>query len=516
MSDMSSASLPINRTATNVSSGYDCWDSGLDPAICWRAAYSRDRRFDGRFFAGIVTTGVYCRPICPVSFGRPNNLQWFQVAAAAEAAGFRPCMRCRPDISPGSSAWFGTMAVVSHALKLISQGALDRGSLEELAERVGIGSRHLRRLFDQHLGASPLKIARSHRIRVAKNLILGTKVPITEIASRTGFRSIRQFNHSVRTTFGHSPTRLRLLREVSKEVERGNGIVVQLPYRSPFDWSSLIKFLKARATPGVEAVDDDSYRRTIETGGVAGAIEVWHDADNARLSMRIIVPTCDCLMQVVQSVRRIFDLEADAVQIAQHLSQDVRLAKILAERPGLRVPGAWDGFELAVRAVFGQQLTVVDSPALVRRLVRAFGRRVQTDIPGLSHLFPRPEILAKANLALVGVPADQAATICSLAQAMSAGRLTFNSSKGLEDTLLRLHAQPGLNEGVASYIAMRSFGEPDALPSTDRGLLQALEIYGGSVRSAELLHVFEKFKPWRAYAAMHFLAAMQKTGGQPG
>jgi len=371
------------------------------------------------------------------------------------------------------------MAVVSRALKVISQGALDHGNLENLAERAGIGSRHLRRLFDQHLGASPLKIARSHRMHVAKDLILETKVSITEIASRTGFRSIRQFNHSVRATFGHSPTRLRLLRGVSKEVERETGIVVHLPYRCPFDWSSLIKFLQARATPGVETVEDDSYRRTIEIDGVAGAIEVWHDADNARLSMRIIVPSCDCLMQVVHRVRRIFDLEADAVQIAQHLSQDVRLAKMLAERPGLRIPGAWDGFELAVRAVVGQQLTVVDSPALAQRLVGAFGQRVQTDIHGLSHLFPRPEILAKANLANIGVPADQAAPICSLAQATSAGKLTLNSSKGLQDTLLRLHAQPGLNEGVASYIAMRSFGEPDALPNTDRGLLQALEIYGG-------------------------------------
>ena len=486
----------------------------LDPAFCWQAVYSRDRRFDGRFFAGIASTGVYCRSICPVSFGHQANVRWFPTAVVAEAAGFRPCKRCRPDTSPGSSAWFGTMAVVSHALKLISQGALDNGNLEQLAERVGIGSRHLRRLFDQHLGASPLKIARSHRVQVARNLILETKGTIAKIASHTGFRSIRQFNHAVRETFGQSPTKLRLLEGVRKAVERETGIVVHLPYRTPFDWSSLIDFLKARATPCVEAIEDNFYRRTIEINGGVGAIEVWHEADHARLSMRVHLTSCDSLIQVVQRVRRMFDLGADAVHIGQYLSQDVRLAKMLAERPGLRVPGAWDGFELAVRAVLGQQLTVVDAPVLARRLVRTFGLPVRIPIRGLSHLFPRPKILAEANLTSVGVPAVQAETICSLARAVLDGKLTFNSGKVSQETLSWLHAHPGLSQGAASYIAMRSFGEPDVLPHTDRGLRQALVTHGRPVSPAKLLHVFEKFKPWRAYAAVHFTTAMRKTGGR--
>ncbi len=403
------------------------------------------------------------------------------------------------------------MAVVSKALKLISEGALDNGNLEQLAERVGIGSRHLRRLFNQHWGTSPLKIARFHRLQSARNLILESKVVIPEIASRTGFGSIRQLNHSVLTTFGRSPSQLRLQQGASRRIVRESGIVVHLPYRSPFDWSSMIEFLKARATPGVEAVENDCYGRTIEIADAVGAIEVWHEADHARLSMRVILPSCERLMQVVQRVRRMFDLETDVVHIGQHLSHDPRLAKMLAERPGLRVPGVWDGYELAVRAVLGQQLTVVDAPALFRRLVRTFGRPIQFSIPGLSHLFPQPGILAEANLANIGIPADQAATISSLARAVLAGKLDFNSNKSLQGALSRLCAHPGLNQGVTSYIAMRSFGEPDALPNTDQGLRQALASHAKPVSPAELLSIFQGFKPWRAYAAMHFSVAMQKV-----
>jgi AraC family transcriptional regulator of adaptative response / DNA-3-methyladenine glycosylase II len=485
----------------------------LDPAVCWRAIQSRDRRFDGRFFAGITTTRVYCRPICPVSFGCPANVRWFRSPAAAEAAGFRPRKRCRPSSSPESSARRGTSAVVSRALKLISQGALDNGSLERLAKRMGIVSRHLRRLFDQHLGLSPLKIARSHRVHVARNLILKTNLAITEIASRTGFKSIRQFNHSVLTTFGRSPTTLRRLQGGSKALDRETGFVVHLPYRCPFDWDSLIQFLKTRATPCVEVVDDDSYRRTIDVHRRVGVIEVWHEPHQARLATRVVVPNCECLLQVVQRVRRMFDLEADAVRIEQHLAQDPRLATMLLERPGLRVPGAWDGFELAVRAVLGQQLSVVDTPRVVERLIRAFGQPIQTGIPGLSHHFPRPRILAEANLKSVGVSTHQAEAIQSVAHAILDGELTFSSTKGLERTISRLPENPGLNQGVASYIAMRGFGEPDALPDTDRGLRQVLGTHGRPASPAELLRIFEKFKPWRPYAAMHFSAAMQKTGG---
>jgi len=284
--------------------------------------------------------------VCPVSFGHPESVRWFQSAAAAEVAGFRPCRRCHPDTSPGSSAWFGTWAVVSRSLKLISEGALDGGNLEQLADRVGIGSRHLRRLFQQHLGASPLKIARSHRVLVARNLIVETQLPVAEIALGTGYRSIRQFNHSVRTAFGQSPTDIRRFHAAVGAPGPQVGIIVRLPYRPPFDWPSLIHFLKSCATPGVESIEGEIYRRTIEIGGIAGAIEVWDEAPHTRLSMRVFLPGCDRLMQVVQRARRVFDLGADAPHIGSYLSRDTRLAAMVAARPGLRRAGRLGRFRV--------------------------------------------------------------------------------------------------------------------------------------------------------------------------
>jgi AraC family transcriptional regulator of adaptative response / DNA-3-methyladenine glycosylase II len=482
----------------------------LDSAFCWQAVYSRDRRFDGRFFAGIATTGVYCRPICPVSFGHPENVQWFQSAAAAEAAGFRPCGRCHPDTSPGSSAWFGTWAVVSRALKLISEGALDGGNLDQLAERLGIGSRHLRRLFQLHLGASPLKIARSHRVLVARNLIVETQLPIAEIALGTGFRSIRQFNHSVRTAFGQSPRALRSLHGSAAASDPLAGILVHLPYRPPFDWQSMLLFLRSHATPGVESVEDDIYRRTLQIAGVTGAIEVWHEPMNARLTMRVVLPGCNHLMQVVQRARRLFDLGADALHIGSYLAQDIRLAGMVEERPGLRVPGAWDGFELAVLAVLGQNLAE-ESASAVEQLVKTFGQPVQVSIPGLTHLFPGPEILAHADLEKIEICAQHAMMIGALARAVLDGTLKFDSVKGAKETAELMHSLPGLKEETASYISMRSLGDPDAFPSIGLAFRRALATHRTPVSHEEVIRIFEGYRPWRAYAAMHYWTSMQQT-----
>jgi AraC family transcriptional regulator of adaptative response / DNA-3-methyladenine glycosylase II len=486
----------------------------LDPAFCWQAVYSRDPRFDGRFFAGIATTGIYCRPVCPVSFGHPESIRWFQFAAAAEAAGFRPCRRCHPDTSPGSAAWFGTWAVVSRSLKLISEGALDGGNLEQLADRVGIGSRHLRRLFQQHLGASPLKIARSHRVLVARNLIVETQLPVTEIALGTGFRSIRQFNHSVRTAFGQSPTALRRLHGTAAAHDPQAGIIVRLPYRPPFDWPSLIHFLKFHATPGVESVEDEIYRRTIEIGGIAGAIEVWHEAAHARLSMRVFLPGCDRLMQVVQRARRLFDLGADAPHIESYLARDSRLAGMVAARPGLRVPGAWDGFELAVLAVLGQNLEGSDPEPFVRTLVKTFGRPVQVPVAALTHVFPRPETLAEANLESIGIPTQMAQTIKAIATAVLEGTLTFDSVNGARRAASELESMPELEEDTAAYIAMRALGDPDAFSRTSLAFRKVLASPRNPVSPQEVMRIFEGYRPWRAYAAMHYCTSMQQSARQ--
>src|ERR1700723_2982201 len=279
----------------------------------------------------------------------------------------------------------------------------------------------------------------------------------------------------------------------------------------PFEWSCLIQFLSSRATPCVEAIDDGFYRRTIEIDGSVGAIEVRDEPSQARLAMRVCLPKYDCLMQVVQRACRLFDLGADAQHIGRHLGRDRTLAGLVAEHPGLRVPGAWDGFELAVRAILGQQLMAVDSPTLVRRMIETYGEAVGLQIPGLARLFPRPEVLAEANLSGLGIPSDRGETIISLAHAVVAGKIAFNGTQSSVGTTAALRGLPNMREGTMSYIAMRSLGEPDALPNTDLGLCQALSPGRGAVPPADLPRIFEKFRPWRAYAAIHVWASIQKA-----
>jgi AraC family transcriptional regulator of adaptative response / DNA-3-methyladenine glycosylase II len=479
----------------------------LQPSIWWQALYSRDQRFDGRFFIGAGTTKIYCRPVCPVPFARPNSLVWFASAAAAEAAGYRPCGRCRPEASPGTPAWLGTSAIVSRALRLISEGALDEGSVEDLAGRVGVGARQLRRLFVEHLGSSPVKIAITHRIHFARNLIEETDLPITKIALSAGFTSIRQFNHEVRLICGQSPTELRRARGEFPTSSQ-SGLVIRLACRPPFDWPALVEFLRPRATPGVEVVQDDAYQRTISVGDSTGIIEVRPGKTEPTLAVRIELPGCQFLMKVVDRVRRIFDLGADPLRIVEDLSRYARLKPLLDRHPGLRVPGAWDGFELAVHAILGQQLTVTDSTALAGRLVQAFGTPLQTSMQGLTHLFPTPKDLVDADLSRAGIRGARAATLHALARAVCTGKFTFAASMTLEEAISRLSSIPGIGESTAHYIAMRALGEPDAFPFADPGLRKALGRDESPVSPAEVLRITEDWRPWRAYAAMHLCAAV--------
>jgi AraC family transcriptional regulator of adaptative response / DNA-3-methyladenine glycosylase II len=478
----------------------------LDPARCYRAFVGHDRRFDGRVFAAVVTTGVYCRPICPVRPAKLENSRFFACAAAAEAAGFRPCRRCRPETAPGTPAWMGTSAVVSRAVRLISEGALDGGGIEGLAGRLGLGGRQLRRLFARHLGASPAEIARARRVHFARALIDQTTLPLTRVAQSAGFRSIRQFNHAVRQTFRETPTALRCRRRGA--VANGGGLVLRLPYRPPLDWTALLGFLAVRATPGVEVVDGDVYRRTIEVGGAAGTIEVAAGA-GPHLVMRVVLPRCEGLLGVVERARRLFDLDADPHEIAAHLRRSPVLRARVDAAPGLRVPGAWDGFELAVRAVLGQQVTVRGATTLAGRVADAFGDVVDVGGGGLSRLFPRPARLAAADLTSVGLPAARAAAVRGLAVAVASGRLTLDASRGLEDAVARLSVLPGLGAWTAHYIAMRALGEPDAFPAADLGLQRAAAGGGGRLPAVVLARAAEAWRPWRAYAAMHLWTGTQ-------
>jgi len=475
----------------------------LDAARCYRALLSRDRRFDGRFFIGVVTTGVYCRPVCPVSPAKPENARFFACAAAAEAAGFRPCRRCRPDAAPGTPAWMGSSAAVTRALRLITDGALDDGGVDTLAARLGMSARQLRRLFATHLGASPSDIARARRVHFARRLLDDTTLPITQVALSAGFTSIRQFNHAFRTTFRAAPTALRR-RDAQGMPHAGGELRVRLPYRPPLRWTAMVEFIKLRAIPGVEAVNGGTYRRTIAVNGAAGVLELRPAADpgNPHVLLRVRLPRYAELLQVVERARRIFDLDADPLRISGHLRRSPALAPLLRAMPGLRVPGAWDAFELAVRAVLGQQVTVRGATTLAGRLVQMCGTPVDLG-EGLTHLFPEAATLAEADLGAIGLPRARAATLRALARGVASGSLVLDAPHGVTDAVTRLCAIPGVGEWTAHYIAMRAFGEPDAFPASDLGLRRALGNGAGPLSATALTRLAEAWRPWRAYAAMY-------------
>ena len=464
-----------------------------EPSVCWQAVHSRDARFDGRFFAGATTTRVYCRSICPVPFARPHNIVWFASAAAAESAGFRPCRRCRSAASPGTPAWIGTSAVVSRAMRLIAEGALDGGDTTALAERVGLGPRHLRRLFVEHLGASPTRIAITRRVHFARNLIEETTLPITELAACAGFRSIRQFNHAMRSATGESPTELRRLKRVSRAATHQPGLLIRLPYRPPFHWTGMLAFLGSRAIAGVETVRGGVYRRTVDIAGVTGVIGVQPDRAEHQLLINLELPRYESLMAVVERVRRMFDLAADPCQIADHLSRDQILRPLLAVHPGLRVAGIWDGFEAAVRAIVGERLADQTPRAALARLARTFGRPLTQTTSELLYSFPNPQDLAEANLAAVGIGRELASTIRALARSVLKGDLTFEASMNREDAIARLRIVRGISRPMAEYIAMRAFSEPDAFPFATHKATA-----GG-----------DAWRPWRAYAAMYLWSDYQ-------
>ncbi|MCZ6463417.1 MAG: helix-turn-helix domain-containing protein [Proteobacteria bacterium] len=486
----------------------------LDADLCYRALASRDARFDGRFFTGVKTTGIYCRPICPARTPKRSNVRFFACAAAAAEAGFRPCLRCRPEASPGTPAWAGTSASVSRALRLIDEGALDRGGIEDLAARMGMGERHLRRLFDTHLGASPVAVAQTRRIHFAKKLLDETDLPMSEVAFGAGFSSIRRFNAAIRSTYGRSPTEMRKRRRPGLRAGAGANLELRLAYRSPFDWNALVDYLAARAIPGVEAASRESYRRSVNIDGCTGVLEVRPDPDAANGGLVLSIPagTSRALGPTVERVRRIFDLGADPAAIAAHLSRDRTLAPTLKRHPGLRVPGAWDGFELAVRAILGQQVSVARATELAGKLAGTFGRPLPEPEEGISWIFPPPEVLAEVDIAGLGLmPGVRAEAIRGLAAAVRDGELHLDEPLVRETALEALTSLPGIGPWTAEYVAMRALREPDAFPASDLGLRRAASPSRGSrgiVPARELGERAEAWRPWRAYAAM----ALWQTG----
>jgi AraC family transcriptional regulator of adaptative response / DNA-3-methyladenine glycosylase II len=488
----------------------------LDPRVCYEALLARDERFDGRFFVAVTSTGIYCRPVCPARPPRFENCRFYPTAAAAQEQGFRPCLRCRPETAPDVGSWCGTSNTVWRGLALIAEGALDGdgASVDALAERLGVGGRQLRRLFQRHLGASPVAVAQTRRVLFAKQLIHETRLPLAEIALAAGFGSVRRFNETFRALFLRPPSALRG-RSSAAPLSQGSaattGVTVRLRYRHPYDWPAMLAHLRARAIDGVESVDGAAYRRTVLHDGMTGTVEVVHRPDVRCLAATLRFPSVRSLPAIVARIRRVFDLGADVALIGAHLARDPLLAPLVAERPGLRTPGGWDGFELGVRAVLGQQISVEAARRLAGRLVRLCGTVVppgQVGDPSLTLAFPSAAQVAGADLTELGVPRARREALVALAQAALADPLLFQPLGTVENTVARLRAVRGVGEWTAHYIALRAAREPDAFPASDVGLLRGASGRGGRRLSAGELHArAERWRPWRAYAAQHLWAA---------
>ena len=478
----------------------------LDQQVCDRARRSRDARFDGRFFIAVTTTGIYCRPICPARTAKDEHVRYFPSAAAAEAAGFRPCLRCRPEASPGTPAWLGTSSLVSRALRLIADGALDDAGVESLADRLGITGRHLRRLFLQHLGATPLDVAMTRRVHFAKKLLDETALPISQVAFASGFGSLRRFNSQMRRTYSRTPSELR--RRARQQPDEPGRYSFRLAFRPPYDWPAMLGFLAARATPGVETVGPSYYRRTITVDRKHGVVEITPVESRAALSLEVRFPDPQALLSIVERVRRMFDLGADPSVIREHLVDDPLLRNPLSLHPGMRTPGAWDGFELAVRAILGQQVSVRAATTIAGRIAGTFGQPIVDD-RGLNRLFPTAATLATADLEKVGVMPARARTIRALARRVTDGSLSFEAGSEAQSVAAALIEIPGIGDWTAQYIAMRAYGEPDAFPSSDLVLRRA----AGGCTAKELERRSLAWRPWRSYAVMLLWSASAAAGG---
>ncbi len=479
--------------------------------VCYRALSTRDPRFDGRLFVGITSTGIYCRPICPARTAKRENCRFFPSAAAAQAAGFRPCLRCRPEISPDAAAWRGTSNTVSRALALIAEGGFHgEAGVCALADRLGVGERQLRRLFDKHLGAPPIAVAQTRRILFAKQLIQDTELSMSAIAEASGFGSVRRFNDAFRKLYGRTPRELRTRRHTAPD----SAVIVKLGYRPPYDWDHILGFLGGRAVDGVEIVEPGRYMRTIEIGDAIGSIAVKPGRNHLVATIRF--PNVGALLGIVARLRRLFDLDADVAAIGSHLSSDKALAPLIARRPGLRAPGTWDGFELAVRAILGQQVSVAAARKLAGKIVACTSPRLSPDITGderLTAVFPDAKRLAAADLSQIGMPGARRKALKALADAAAVDPHLLDPVGTYEEAVAKLMSLPGFGPWTAQYWALRALRDSDAFPAADVALLRcpAVSLNGKRPTPKVLLDRAESWRPWRAYAAQHLWAHDAET-----
>jgi AraC family transcriptional regulator, regulatory protein of adaptative response / DNA-3-methyladenine glycosylase II len=478
----------------------------LNPDQCYQAVLTRDTRFDGRFFVAVKTTRIYCRPICRVKTPLRKNCQFFGHAAEAEVAGFRPCKRCRPELAPGNSIMEVSSQLARTTAYYIGQDFLADHSLEELAGKLGVTDRQMRRVFRDEFGVSPVEFWQTQRLLLAKQLLTDSRMSVTSVALASGFQSLRRFNALLKERYRLTPTEFRK-RQKKQVPENPSEFSFRLSYRPPLDWKRLLGFLSQRTIPQVEDVRDGAYFRTVQVTRqdreFVGHLEVRHEADEPMLSVRLsdaLLPVCAI---VLEQMKRLFDLHADPTAI------NTVLGSLATKRPGLRVPGSFDGFEMSVRAILGQQISVAAARTLAGRLALRFGTPLRVPVLSLSRLFPSPQRMARATvdeIGRLGITGRRAETLIALAQEISSGRLLLEPGHRVEGTLAQLRKIPGIGEWTAQYIAMRALSWPDAFPHTDLGIRKALE----ENNPKKIQQMTEKWRPWRAYATLHLWASLEK------
>jgi len=453
---------------------------------------ARDHRFDGKFFVAVKTTGVYCRPICPARPKR-ENVEFFTDAVSAELAGYRPCLRCRPECAPLSPAWRGKKAVVQRALKLIARNEFRYTNEDRFAARLGVSARHLRRLFEEEIGQTPKQIADNNRLNFARKLLVETEMPIVTVARTAGFSSLRRFNDAFQKRFRRAPSQLRKIRSSS---DGRDGIELELSFRPPYDWQTIIRFYQSHPIPGLECVTDDSFERVFRIGDTIGFLRVQAMVGEPRLKLRIVAADPRIHFEVVSRVRRMFDLDSDPMLIANSFAQNPPLAKFYDRFPGLRLPGGWDPFETAVCSILGQLVSAEQRCRLVGQLVLGYGAEIAHPITGgRTYLFPGPDILAQSDLIKVKTTRARRETIREFSRRVLSGAISLSEAQ--DPMLFRkaLLETKGIGPWSAEYISLRSIGDTDAFPRTDLILKRALELHP----DVDL----EAVKPWRSYAAIY-------------
>jgi AraC family transcriptional regulator of adaptative response / DNA-3-methyladenine glycosylase II len=483
---------------------------------CYRFMRSRDPRYDGFFFVGVLSTGIYCRPSCPARLPQRRNVRLFATAAAAQAAGLRACKRCEPDAAPGSPAWNRRADVAGRAVRLIAEGVVDREGVPGLAGRLGFSERQLNRILVAEVGAGPAQLARAQRAQAARTLIESTGLRLAEVALAAGFGSVRQFNDTISAIYARTPSELRRRARRRLGAPTPGAVELRLSARAPFDGAGLLDFLAARAVPGVELVADGAYSRTLALEHGGGRVSLTPEQSNVRCVLQL--DDLRDLTAAVARCRRLLDLDADPVSISAQLSADPVLGELARRRPGLRVPGCVDGFELAVRAIVGQQVSVPAARTVLGRLAERWGEPLPEPAGGLTRRFPDAPTVARLDPADLPMPRRRGEALVALARLVAGDGLRLDAGADSTAALAALLAVPGVGPWTASYVAMRALGDPDAFLPGDVGIRHALERLGRPTDAPRVAALAEAWRPWRSYAVMHLWSSLDEplAAAQPG